>query len=302
MGFAKRVFRRLPMAVKSPAVKVMKLVQKQTAVGKFYSRAAAMNIVELSVRGDYGVFTQSVADRTMLPVYATTGKWNHEMNERLTAFFSKDGGTYVDVGANIGLTLVPLAQNPHVEIIAFEPDPSNFHYLSRNVADNCKHANITLHQLAAFREKTQLKFELSPDNLGNHRIRLKEQEGALSEQFRKTIVVEAVRLDDVVEVKRKPLAVKIDTEGAESFVIEGGPQLLSQAQLFFTEIWPYGIARMGGNIERVAKLIKDNFSTFEIPPDFGPSEMAARSAEDFIVPLMNRSSDPWFHFDLVAVK
>jgi FkbM family methyltransferase len=302
MGLAKRVFRTLPMAVKSPAVRVMKVLQTQTAVGKFYSRAAAMNVVELSVRGDYGVFTQSVADRTMLPTYATTGKWNHEMNERLAAFFSKDGGTYVDVGANIGLTLVPLAQNPNVDIIAFEPDPSNFHYLTRNVADNCRHPNVTLHQLAAFREKTQLKFELSPDNLGNHRIRLKEEAGALSEQFRKTIVVEAVRLDDVVEVKRKPLAVKIDTEGAESFVLEGGPRLLSEAQLFFTEIWPYGIARMGGNVERVARLIKDNFKTFHIPPDFGAPEMAARSAEDFLLPLMNRSSDPWFHFDLFAVK
>jgi FkbM family methyltransferase len=302
MSFAKRVFRRLPMAVKSPAVGVMKLLQKQTAVGKFYSRAAAMNIVELSVRGDYGVFTQSVADRTMLPVYATTGKWNHEMNERLTSFFRKDGGTYVDVGANIGLTLVPIAQNPNVDIIAFEPDPSNFHYLTRNVADNCKHGNVTLHRLAAFKEKTQLSFELSPDNLGNHRIRLKDEAGALSEQFRKTIVVEAVRLDDVVEVKRKPLAVKIDTEGAESFVIEGGPRLLSEVQLFFTEIWPYGVARMGGSIERVAKLLKDNFKTFHIPPDFGPQEMAARSAEDFLLPLMNRSGDPWFHFDLVAVK
>src|SRR5512140_1142587 len=64
MGFAKRVFRRLPMAVKSPAVTTMKLLQKQTAVGKFYAQAAAMNVVELTVRGDYGVFTQSVADRT----------------------------------------------------------------------------------------------------------------------------------------------------------------------------------------------------------------------------------------------
>ena len=302
MGFVKRVFRRLPMAIKSPAVSAMKLMQTQTAVGKFYSRAEVMNVVELSVRGDYGVFTQSVADRTMLPVYATTGRWNHEMNERLASFFSKEGGTYVDVGANIGLTLVPLAQNPDVDIVAFEPDPSNFHYLTRNVADNCTHANVTLHRLAAFREKSQLSFELSPDNLGNHRIRLKDEAGALGEQLRKTITVDAVRLDDVVEVKRKPLAVKIDTEGAESFVIEGGPRLLSQAQLFFTEIWPYGIARMGGNIERVARLIKDNFTTFQIPPDFGPEQMAAHSAEDFIVPLMSRSADPWFHFDLVAVK
>jgi hypothetical protein len=161
---------------------------------------------------------------------------------------------------------------------------------------------VTLHRLAAFREKTQLSFELSPDNLGNHRIRLKDEAGRLGEQFRKTIVIEAVRLDDVVEVTRKPLAVKIDTEGAESFVIEGGQRLLSETQLFFTEIWPYGIARMGGDIDRVAKLIKNNFRTFQIPPDFGPPEMAARSAEDFLLPLMDRRSDPWFHFDLVAVK
>jgi hypothetical protein len=78
--------------------------------------------------------------------------------------------------------------------------------------------------------------------------------------------------------------------------------LLSEAQLFFTEVWPYGIARMGGDIERVAKLIKDNFKTFHIPRDFGPPEMAARSAGDFPLPLMNRRGDPWFHFDLVAAK
>lgn len=302
MGFAKRVFRSLPMAVKSPAVTVFELLQRQTAVGKFYSRAAAMNVVDLSVRGDYGVFTQSVLDRTMFPVYAMTGKWNHEMNERLVSFFSKDGGTYVDVGANIGLTLVPIAQNPNVDIIAFEPDPSNFRYLTRNVADNCKHENVKLHQLAAFNERTQLSFELSPSNLGNHRIRLKDEVGALREQLRKTITVEAARLDDLVEVRRKPLAVKIDTEGAESFVIEGGGRLLAEAQLFFTEIWPYGIARMGGNIERVAKVISDNFSTFHIPPDFGTQEIPARLAEDFIVPLMSRSNDPWWHFDLLATK
>ena len=62
----------------------------------------------------------------MLPTYAKTGRWNHEMNERLTSFFAKDGGTYIDVGANIGLTTIPTAQNPNVNVIAFEPDPCQF--------------------------------------------------------------------------------------------------------------------------------------------------------------------------------
>jgi FkbM family methyltransferase len=302
MAFAKRIFRKLPIGLKSPLVAAMKLVQTQTLVGRFFSGAAAMNVVEISVRGEYGLFTQSIKDRTMLPTYGTTGRWNHELSERLIAFFAKNGGTYVDVGANIGLTLVPVAQNSNVDVIAFEPDPSNFHYLSRNVAENCKHANVTLHQLAGYRENTELRFELSPDNLGNHRIRLKEEVGKLNEHRRKTITINAVRLDDIVDVKRKPLAMKVDTEGAESFVIDGGQRLLSETELFFTEIWPYGIARMGGSIEPVAKLLKDNFKTFSIPPDFGPQEMSAHSADDFLLPLMNRSDDPWFHFDLVAVK
>jgi hypothetical protein len=85
-------------------------------------------------------------------------------------------------------------------------------------------------------------------------------------------------------------------------VIEGGPRLLAEAEVFFTEIWPYGIARAGGDIEVIAKLIRENFSTFVVPSDFGPGRMLAGSAEDFLLPLVKRSSDPWFHFDLVATK
>ena len=302
MSFAKRVFRKLPLNVKSRAVKTLNLIESLTPTRRFFTRATAMSVVEISVCGEYGIITHSTSDRHMLPTYAKTGRWNHEMNERLTSFFAKDGGTYIDVGANIGLTTIPTAQNPNVNVIAFEPDPSNFHFLSLNVARNCKHNNVALHRLAAFREKTTLSFELSPDNLGNHRIRLHDKDGLLNEHQRKTITVDANRLDDVVSVRRRPLAIKIDTEGAESFVIEGGPRLLAEAEVFFTEIWPYGIARAGGDIEVIAKVIRENFSTFVVPSDFGPGRMLADSAEDFLLPLVKRSSDPWFHFDLVATK
>lgn len=66
-------------------------------------------------------------------------------------FFTRAGsGTYLDIGANIGLTTIPVAQNPRVACKAFEPAPHNFRYLSHNVAANCPHGNVDLFNLALF--------------------------------------------------------------------------------------------------------------------------------------------------------
>ena len=69
-----------------------------------------------------------------------------------------------------------------------------------------------------------------------------EQAYSLDEGYR--VAHHGAALMSPANWQMRPLAVKIDTEGAESFVIEGGPQLLSQSELFFTEVWPYGIAEV----------------------------------------------------------
>ena len=125
-----------------------------------------------------------------------------QTNDTLTAFFAAHGGgDYIDVGANIGLTTIPVAQNPNVECLALEPEPSNFSYLTVNVAANCPHLNVTIKRLAAFSERRTLPFEIAVNNLGDHRIRLKDHPGQWNEQLRQTIEVEAVPLDDVAPTR-----------------------------------------------------------------------------------------------------
>ena len=84
--------------------------------------------------------------------------------------------------------------------------------------------NIVTNQLALFDRKTKIKFELCSTNLGDHRVRISESEGLLGEASRETIFVDADRLDDVVDINRlrRPIAIKIDTQGSEPNVFIGG--------------------------------------------------------------------------------
>ena len=96
--------------------------------------------------------------------------------------------------------------------------------------------------------ESQLDFELSNYNLGDHRVRVDDTNVAKAET-RQVIRVQAVPLDslDLVRADRA-LGVKIDTQGAEPFVIAGGRKTLSSAQLLVLEWWPYMITRMGATL------------------------------------------------------
>jgi hypothetical protein len=63
-----------------------------------------------------------------------TEKWMAELIKRLIQIRS---GVFVDVGANIGQTLIKLrAVAPDVDYVGFEPNPTCFHYLTKLVERN----------------------------------------------------------------------------------------------------------------------------------------------------------------------
>jgi hypothetical protein len=76
-GLIRYSVRRLPVRAKTVA---------------FLELCSESNIVGLCVRGEYGVISQSTADRFVLPDYARTGRWATDTNERLIAFFATRGG------------------------------------------------------------------------------------------------------------------------------------------------------------------------------------------------------------------
>ena len=156
----------------------------------------------------------------------------------------------VDVGANIGTVTVDLlARFPHARGIAIEPDETNFRLLEENIEANGLAGRVVALCEAAGAVDGEAELELSPDNFGDHRIRVASAApGRYGEERRATRRVPVRRLDGLIErgvaQAGVPTLVWADVQGHEA-------QLLAGAQMFHDvpvvlELWPYGLRRAGG--------------------------------------------------------
>jgi FkbM family methyltransferase len=208
--------------------------------------------------GAYGVFEGSIHDEVVHGHYRREGNWSPEIQELLAdQLFPEGRGTFLDIGANIGLVSIPLAERRRVRCLAFEPEPRNFRWLERNIALHQVGALFTTFNLALHSEQARLCFELSPSNSGDHRVR-----GAApleGEAERTMIEVPAGRLDDLVELEDlpRPIVAKLDTQGAELRVLRGAERSLAHIDHLICEFWPYGLRRMGDRAEDLIERFRD---------------------------------------------
>jgi FkbM family methyltransferase len=233
--------------------------------GMLMRLAAELNAVAFGVRGRYGTLQGSARDKVILRAYAETGVWAERTVDLIrNCFKESDGGVYVDVGANIGATVIPIAANPKVNCLALEPEPATFQHLITNIGANCAHGNVQAKQVAAFSRRGTMSFEISPTNMGDNRLRTREAAGAFGEEQWHSIDVETVPLDEIVPRSERPLVVKIDTQGAEPHVVEGGKETISRADLIILEYWPYGMARMGADQNLLLEFLANHFEYMSI--------------------------------------
>jgi FkbM family methyltransferase len=207
-----------------------------------------------------------------LGLYGKSGTFARKSNQFFVSFFGAGGGTYLDVGANIGLTTIPLAQNPLVNCIAFEPEPTNARSFKDNTRLNARHENVRFHEVALYHENATLSLSLSQDgNLGDHRISHQPAEQS-------TISVRGAPLDEVVGTITSPLAAKIDVQGAEPFVLAGGASTLARVDALAIEFSPFHMALLNADgtkivdylagFARLACVTGDS----DEPLEFGPTE------------------------------
>jgi FkbM family methyltransferase len=251
----------LPLSVRRAAIERTRKGPDSYAIFQGLGRSFAVK--EIGVAGRYGLIEGSIEDGSVLARYGQTGVWAPQINKLFVDFFDGRGsGTYLDIGANIGLTTIPIARNGHVSCLAVEPEPRNYRYLECNVRKNCMHGNVQLLNLALFDRQTMIDFELSKQNGGDHRVRLSASAGSFDEHRREVIKVATQTLDSLLDpdAMRLPLAAKIDTQGAECQVFAGGKAILSRAELLAFEFWPYGIRRMGGDHHILADIVSQYFS------------------------------------------
>lgn len=258
-GALRRISLRLPAGARRTLLDAMTESFGRAIVFRDLGRTFA--VTSLSVHGDYGTIHGSLDDLVVFRRYMETKTWAPELSGLVSSVFAAHGGgTYLDIGANIGLTTVPVAQSAKVRCYAFEPEPTNLSYLRQNVAENCRHGNVSILPIALFDRRTTLQFALSKENFGDHRI-YTAGDGAFREGSWSTIDVQADRLDDVIDASSiaRPLVAKIDTQGAEPRIFAGGRGILSLANLIVLEFWPYMMKRLGGDAGAEIGFLEANF-------------------------------------------
>lgn len=259
---------------------------------------------DIRVSGLYGKIRGSIHDRTILEKYAQTKSWCPVENKFFVDYFvQRGGGTYLDIGANIGLTTIPVARNPSVTCLAFEPEPSNFQYLQANIATNCRRGNVEVLSLALFDKPGRLEFQLSPSNMGDHRVRVGKQDGAFGEGRWPAIRVDAERLDDVMAGRTiaEPLAAKVIAQGAEAHIIAGGRNVLARAEIMVVEFFPYALERLRADIGFLTRFLSENFRLAAIlpggqptPPSWSPAAAVIGEMQRLMLPGAATPHD-YFH-------
>ena len=166
-------------------------------------------------------------------VYAS-GDWDPLMEgvvfDALDAYgWHYRGTTFVEVGANFGVYALPaVAQHEFGRAVAYEPDPSSFDLLQRNIERNGLGARITARQVALSAAPGELTLALGTYNAGDNRI---VAPGAASVDGGATVNVPAATFDAEVAAGHIPLhdlgLAWIDVQGHELEVLKGARTLLA---------------------------------------------------------------------------
>jgi FkbM family methyltransferase len=148
--------------------------------------------------------------------------------------------TVYDVGANIGLISLLLAghaSGPDARVHSFEPEPTNFSHLCRNVELNGLAGRILPHQLALGSEEGEAElFVRGGPGEGRHSTVAQEGSTGSIRVPLTTLARFARSLDDPQDL------IKIDVEGAEGRVLAGKEGLLPEGRPreLFLELHPKG--------------------------------------------------------------
>lgn len=324
-AIAKAICRKLTPAGRAIVVRDSIPVQDLTThlprellMDLLFSISRRLKIPSIRIAGFYGEIEGSPYDDVILRTYAREGVWSIRFQtEIINRCFKSSSGCLVDVGANIGLTAIPAVKNHSITCFALEPDPTNFRFLERNIFANGLSDKITPINLAAYDRKVEIDFELSPDNLGDHRIRGINASEALtapqqSEEYRDVIKISAMPLDLILEVRKlqHPIVVKIDTQGSEPAVLRGAKELLLNTDCLVVEFSPYTLARSGFNTDDffeclegfpwgyIMALDKDKDRKSQMI-DMAPLEFAKISE---LCKTAERNVHPDNYFDIVLVR
>jgi FkbM family methyltransferase len=141
--------------------------------------------------------------------------------------FLRKEDTFLDIGSNVGVYSVLASAEVGAETIAFEPIPSTFEILQKNLALNGLQSDrVHALNLGLGSQEGSLAFTKSEDTVNDVATEQEISSGDI-------LQVPVGKLDDVLEKYslKDVVFMKIDVEGFETEVLRGGSGLLNDKRL-----------------------------------------------------------------------
>jgi FkbM family methyltransferase len=182
----------------------------------------------------------------------------------------RPGDVFIDIGANIGYYTLLAARlvGPHGRVVAFEPDPSNFQCLGKNICLN-GYSNVVPVNLAVSDRSQNAHLFRSKTNAGDHRI---WDPG----ETRERIPIRTVSLDAYFKkLDKRVQFIKMDIQGAEAKALQGMKGLIrsNRAVKLVAEFCGKNLEKCGSDPKRFLAALKGlGFRIYEISEKNGTVE------------------------------
>jgi len=215
-------------------------ILSKTRIGQFYGEA----VIEDVMKREKTVMHNDIEMRFSIPDQSNRFRidtFSSKEPETLEWIdFIPDNSILWDIGANIGLYSVYAARASKCKVFAFEPSVFNLELLARNIFINNLQEKITIIPLAL------------TDKMGINKMRLTTTDwgGALS-TFGKNIGWDGLpqednfsfqtfgcSMDQAVSIFKlpRPDFIKMDVDGIEHFILQGGKNILNKINGILIEI------------------------------------------------------------------
>lgn len=159
--------------------------------------------------------------------------------------FLREGDLFIDIGANIGSYTILASGEVKATTISIEPIPSTFQLLENNISINRMSQRVIALNVGVGRQAGTLRFTANKDTVNSVAV----------ESDKDTLEVPVRTLDSIAK-DHAPVLLKIDVEGFETEVCNGGISVLEKTSLkaIIIELNRAG-ERYGFSDEEVHKLL-----------------------------------------------
>jgi FkbM family methyltransferase len=174
------------------------------------------------------------------------------------------GQVFLDIGANVGLVTFSVgARVPGISIHAFEPHPANVARWRRNGSLNSG-VRAIVEPVALGKRKGSTRLHVA-DESGSHYVSDSPEEDG--------ITVPMMTLDEYAETRgiETVHAVKLDVEGHEPLVLDGGQRLLREGRIgcIVCELNDFHLQRNGSSREAIIETLRGYGFIASPLPSFG---------------------------------